>query len=486
MDRRQFLKLSLAAASAQMLPAQASFAPPESLSRTSSPRRILIIGAGLAGLVAGYELKRAGQDVIILDAQMRPGGRVLTVREPFSDGLYAEAGAARIPDNHDLTLHYVQHFGLSLVPFYPREKARVFLLGGKRIRVEAGTSVDLLQVPFDLTPDERRLGMAGLAQKYLGDAVKAIGDPSLPDWPASSMKAYDNVTLAEFLKERGASPGAIRLLELPAATPEDDPASLLWDLRQSWYDSQEKARYKVSGGNDLLPKAFAARLSGNIHYGSPVVRIEQNSQSVRAIAIQAGMHHTFEADRLICTIPFPVLGKVEVQPAFSETKRRAIAELSYDPSTRVIFQCRTRFWEKESNNGFGVSDLPHEIWHPTFDQPETRGLLVSFMHFSLGKRVGAMSEDSRLQFVSREIEKVHPGLLDNLEGQFSKAWSADPWAGGGAARPSRGQMTTLCLGIERPEGRIHFAGEHTSRWTGWMQGALQSGLRAAKEVNEAA
>jgi monoamine oxidase len=85
MDRRQFLKLSLAA-SAQMLPAQASFAPPESLSGTSSPKRILIIGAGLAGLVAGYELKRAGQDVIILDAQMRPGGRVLTVREPSQTG----------------------------------------------------------------------------------------------------------------------------------------------------------------------------------------------------------------------------------------------------------------------------------------------------------------------------------------------------------------------------------------------------------------
>jgi monoamine oxidase len=185
-------------------------------------------------------------------------------------------------------------------------------------------------------------------------------------------------------------------------------------------------------------------------------------------------------------VPFPVLRKVEVQPPFSEAKRKAIAELAYDTSTRLILQCRTRYWEKEGNSGFGVSDLPQEIWHPTFDQPGTRGLLVSFMHFSLGQRVGAMSDERRLEFVSREMEKVHPGLLDNLEGQFSKFWSADPWAGGATARPSPGQMTTLCVGIERPEGRVHFAGEHTSRWTGWMQGALQSGLRAAKEVNEAA
>ena len=83
------------------------------------------------------------------------------------------------------------------------------------------------------------------------------------------------------------------------------------------------------------------------------------------------------------------------------------------------------------------------------------------------------------------MEKVHPGLRDHLEGAVSKVWLADPWAGGSGALPSPGQMTTICVGIERPEGRVHFAGEHTSRLPYWMQGALQSGVRAAKEVNEA-
>jgi monoamine oxidase len=479
------LKLSLLSGSASIVRPKAQSFSPKGLSTPSSKKETLVIGAGLAGLVAAYELRQAGHDVTVLEAQLRPGGRVQTVREPFSDGLYAEAGAARIPDNHDLTLHYINLFGLPLVPFYPKEKARVFLLGGKRIRVEAGTNLDLSQVPFDIRPEERQFGMPGLVQKYMRDAVRAIGDPSLPDWPSGAAKAYDNLTMAQFLRQRGASMGAIQLLELPAATAEDDPASLLWDLRERQYESQETARYKISGGNDLLPKAFAAKLSDSIRYGCAVVRIEQDSKKVRAIATQVGTHHTFEADRLICTVPFPVLRKVEVHPPFSEAKRKAIAELAYDTSTRVILQCRTRYWEKDGNNGFGVSDLPQEIWHPTFDQPGSRGLLVSFMHFGLGQRVGAMSEERRLEFVSREMEKVHPGFLDNLEGQFSKVWSADPWAGGASARPSPGQMTTLCIGIDRPEGRVHFAGEHTSRWTGWMQGALQSGMRAAKEVNEA-
>ena len=235
----------------------------------------------------------------------------------------------------------------------------------------------------------------------------------------------------------------------------------------------------------MLPKAFAAKLKEKIHYGSPVVRIEQDSNKVRAIALQSGTHHTFETDRLICTVPFPALRRVEVQPPFSERKRKAIAELTNDPVTRVILQCRSRFWEKDGYNGFGMSDLPQEIFHPTFDQPGTRGLLVSDMLTDVGQRVGAMDADTRTEFVSHEMEKVHPGLLGQLEGCVSKVWPADPWAGGAGALHSPGQLTTLCIGIEQPEGRVHFAGEHTSTYPYWMQGALQSGLRAAKEVNEA-
>lgn len=481
--RREFLKLALLAA--PVIGTRAWTRPAGALLSEAKKKRVVIVGAGLAGLVAGYELRESGHDVTILEAQLRPGGRVQTIREPFSDGLYAEVGAARIPDNHELTLRYIKHFGLTVVPFYPKQKDRVFLLAGKRIRVQAEADLDLSQVPFVLTPEERRLGMSGLGKKYMGEAVDQIGDPTVPDWLNGPAKAYDNFNMAEYLRKQGASEGAIRLLELPVATPNDDPASLLWDLRESRYESHETTRYKVEGGNDLLPKAFAAKLSQNTHYGCPVVRIEQDSTKIRATAAQAGTHHTFEADRLICTVPFPVLRKVEVSPKFSAAKRKAIDELAYDTITRVVLQCRTRYWEKDGYNGFGMSDLPQEIWHPSFDQPGSRGLLVSYMYFALGQRVGAMSEGDRLAFASREMDKVHPGLFDNLEGHFSKVWAADPWAGGAAAIPSPRQMSTLCEGIEKPEGRVHFAGEHTSNWTGWMQGALESGLRAAKEVADA-
>src|SRR5882672_2751006 len=124
--RRNFLKQSTIAV------AGVSLARLPIINATVAPKKIIIIGAGMAGLSAGYELSLAGHDVTILEARTRPGGRVQTLREPFSDGLYAEAGAARIPDNHDLTLKYVKLFDLPLEPMYPTRLSAVRLDGGPR------------------------------------------------------------------------------------------------------------------------------------------------------------------------------------------------------------------------------------------------------------------------------------------------------------------------------------------------------------------
>jgi monoamine oxidase len=155
MDRRTFL--------------QSALAVPAFMGARVQPagRRVVILGAGLAGLSAAYELDRAGYDVTVLEARTRPGGRVHTLREPFSDGLYAEAGAARIQDSHAFTLRYVKEFGLSLDPFFPSEGARITRVAGRRLPTPPRIPPDLEQIPLTFSDEERKLGFLGCLKKYV-------------------------------------------------------------------------------------------------------------------------------------------------------------------------------------------------------------------------------------------------------------------------------------------------------------------------------
>jgi len=483
--RRDLLKFGAWAVSAGLIPASAPAT--ETVRPREIPLRgrqeILVIGAGLSGLVAAYELRKLGHKVTVLEAQRRPGGRVYTVREPFSDGLYTEVGAARIPDNHDLTLRYVREFNLPLTPFYPATGSRMYSIGGKRIRADVSGEWIAGEAPLDLKRSEKKLGQWALLEKYVGGALAELGDPYRIDYTSAVARKFDSVTTAQYLREQGASEAANDLLSWPWATAKDDRYSFLWTLREIAYESQEKTRSKIVGGNDRLPRAFADTMKDCIWYGSPVSRIEQDERSVRAIVWRDGQQEAFVADRLLCTVPFPAMNNIEMRQ-LSIPKRRVIRELAYDKIVRATLQSRTRYWEKDGFNGFGHSDTPQQIWHFTHEQPGPRGLLVSFLCGGTGERVGDMEPEAREQFLIAEMERAHPGLDANYEGMFVHVWHKDQWARGALALPSPGQMTGICVGAERPEGRIHFAGEHLSHFSGWMQGALESGLRATRELVE--
>ncbi len=489
--RREFLKdTALAAAALSTSPLDLQAASPKTLERTGAPKKVIVVGAGLAGLSAAYELTQAGHDVTILEAQMRPGGRVLTLREPFSDGLYAEAGARRFPDTHDFTLKYVKLFNLTLDPYprYPSGLARVEYRRGRRFTVKPGEKFNLLEhFPFDITSEERDLGIDGLWQKYLGPAIEEMGDPHSPDWPPESAKSYDQMTVPELLRERGASPASIAAMNFAWGVDrkKDRSPSALWALAGGG-DPEPKQIYKIRGGMDLLPKAFAVRLAEKIHYGAPAVRIEHDARSVRVVFLQAGAHQAIAGDYLICAIPFSVLKYVEISPPFTPEKQRAIAELPFTPGARVFLQSRRRYWLEEGFSGFAETDVLHSIWHPTFDQPGPRGILLAFLWDSRARHLTAMTEDERISFTLEHMEKIFPGIRQHFEGGVTKSWGDDPWARGVSVYLKPGQVTSLLPHIARPEGRVHFAGTHTLPiLAGWMQGALKSGNRAAREVNEA-
>jgi len=392
-DRRQFIRRSAIAAAGITLAQSSAFA---SIAIHPAPKKIVIIGAGMAGLVAGYELSQLGHHITILEAQARAGGRVQTLRDPFSDGLYAEAGAARIPDSHDLTLKYVKLFGVPLEPMYPSRLS---------------------------------------ALRVAGDSRREV-----------SMDAFTN-GLAEYFGPEFRGPNRFS---------------------------------KVKGGNDNLPKAFAQRLAAKISYGSPVVKIEQDAHSARVTFLDKGKPQTVSGDRVLCAVPFSVLRNIELPADFSERKRRIIENLEYASVSRVYLQAKKRSWEEKGLNGFALTSEAVEIWQPTWNQPGPRGILMTYNRPGQAERIEEMKESGRISSTLTQLGQWFPGLQENFERGATKCWIEDEWARGAWSFVGPRDYEVA----SSPAGRIHFAGEHLSQWFSWMQGALDSGLRVVKEINE--
>jgi monoamine oxidase len=187
---------------------------------------------------------------------------------------------------------------------------------------------------------------------------------------------------------------------------------------------------------------------------------------------------------MICAIPFTVLRSIDVSPAFSEGKQSAIRELTYNSVTRVYVQSQTRSWIADGLSGYAATDLAiGTVWDCTEGQPGSRGILECYTSGERARRLASLSEPQRIRSAVENLRTVFPGV--ESEKSLSIAWDADPLVKGAFAWFKRDQMATLLPHIARPEGRVFFAGEHTSPWFGWMQGALESGNRAAHEVNEA-
>jgi monoamine oxidase len=450
----------------------------------STRHRVIIIGAGMAGMAAADRLQKSGVEIQVVEARTRPGGRIETLRD-FADGMYAEAGAMSIPDTHTRALTYIAELNLSVrTHFGRRREASLFLIDGHRVRITPG-KVEQWPATLRLTAEERAIGLAGMQQKYLDAFIPQVGDPFSPAWPPPHLLLYDSMTAEDFFLSQGASPAAAQLLSMALYNLDGDGARSFSALLML---ATEASVYKTvrsfvpAGGMDQLPIALGLKLRKHIYYGAPATRIEQDASGIRVAIRPHGTTEWLTGDYVVCAIPFPVLRQMEVTPAFSLAKKKVIDEQPLTSVTRVFVQTREQFWGAEHLNGATCTNLQNMNTYSAYQQAAQRGILECYSAGQNARHLAALPVSTRDDLVVRQMAEPLQGLATFAEGNVTRIWDEDPWAKGAYAWSPPGRYVEFLRASRQAEGRIFFAGDQTSALPGWIEAAVESGHRAAHEL----
>jgi monoamine oxidase len=207
-------------------------------------------------------------------------------------------------------------------------------------------------------------------------------------------------------------------------------------------------------------------------------------QDDNGVTVTTADDEIYVADRVLCTVPVPVLNKIEFQPALSSDKQVASnGGYNYVESSRLYTQFSERFWQFDNLNGWGNTEF-EEVWQPTWNQTGNGGIIQSYFRELAAEVFDSMTPQEQVASVHNRWRTVMPDLDDYIVSNYVFAWGEQEWTGAAYASPTDSQESNLKASLSEPEGRIHFAGEHASNYEGWIQGALESGIRAAKEINQ--
>ena len=460
LDRRRFLA-GVAGLGALAAPVVA---------RSARRPRVVVVGAGLAGLTAAHDLQRTGWDVVVVEARSRVGGRVWTIRDAFSEGQHAEAGGEFIDTGHTVLRRYLHEFGLQTENVGAGGDALdgIAYLNGKR-RLEDGVftpavldDADRFWERLDQMADEIDIPDPGdgnhFDRRSIGSLIDELDLGTLARLSAT-IGIHDDYT---------AEPGDVSLLfavlGAAAAANQSDEGVEVW---------------RVRGGNDQLPRALAAELGSSVVLDAPATAISQDG---RGVVVEVGGER-LDADYCVIATPLPPLRRVRFTPALAASLRSAIAEARYGVGTKTMIQYRRRFWRAQGFSGDTTTDLGfNTTWEATDVQSGAPGILIAYTAGRNGARLTALADDQRIGEVTAGLERVYPGSRALVDRTFTAAWANEQYTGGTYVAYAPGQITRFWKPLRRPAGRLYFAGEHTDPLTGYMEGAMRSGLRVAAEI----
>ena len=433
--------------------------------------RVVVVGAGLAGLVAADRLASNGVEVTVLEARERLGGRVLTVRDPFVAGQSAEGGGEYIDAVHVEMLGLVERFGLELDDLRLVGSGRALVLAAGR-RASYG---ELLAQP----------GVGAARERFYAAAAALAGSLDASGGGPRAAE-LDRRSAASLLDELELDPIARFSLEEEirddyAAEPER--LSLLFLARAERPYTKVPDRqiepFRIQGGNDQLIEALADAFGGSISTSRPVEGISQRDGGV-SVAAGGGR---FQADWCLVAAPLPAVREIEFDPPAAGPIAEVIERSAYGMVTKTLLQYRRRVWKAEGLSGDAITDLPvGTTWEATCAQPGVPGILISYAAGRYGEEAAAVGETEGVLRAAAGAARLFPGSAGELGPTARIAWPNERFSGGSYIAPAPGQALAQPL-LRRPAGRIVFAGEHTDdRFPGYMEGAVRSGQRAANQL----
>jgi monoamine oxidase len=447
--------------------------------------RIVVVGAGLAGLTAAYRLHQAGYRATVYEAADRIGGRCWSDRD-WDDGQVSEHGGELIDTGHTEILALISELGLSVenrVDATPRGTEPFFYFDGAPYPAEQVRG-DLRAIQPQARSDAKDAGFPILYNDHTPRA-RELDLMSIRDWIEAYVPGGISSRLGQLLDvaytiEYGAEidrQPSLNLINLFGYSKRRDP--------HLFGESDEV--FHVAGGNDQIVTRLAAALPDPVVTNTALTALAQDEQGHYVVSLTSGdTTSTVVADRLLLALPFSLLRQVDLDRAgFPALKRRAIEELPMGDNTKLVLQFRQRAWYDAGCDGESFADTGYQnAWETTLGQSGTSGILTDYTGGTVARD---FASDPAESYARRFLDQLTP-VLPDVPPQWTGAvsldhWPGYPWTRGSYSYYEVGQYTSFA-GVERePVGACHFAGEHTSiESQGYLNGAVETGERAAREI----
>jgi monoamine oxidase len=441
------------------------------------PKKVIVAGAGISGLSCAYELAKRGHDVTVLEASPRTGGHVRTLREPLSDGLYADLGAEQFTKpGYEIYWRYVEEFNLPYL-YYPRRQGTLRHIGGRfRTEEELHDRKVLEELGFNRREVDYLVRNAwwNLPMLYFQPYVDSFPGEYSPY--GAGLNYLDATKLGDLLRKDGASEAAVRFI----GDTEGSALHVLWHaaiLKLRGVPLYPIDVYRIRGGNQVMTDMLAEKLGNRVHVSCPVSRIERGESGVRVNYRQNGEPKRLEADYLVCTMSAVMLRQLSVEPPWPESKRYAIDNVPYYSASHVVFQTRNPFWEDDGRSiNWETSDPSLELlWRMAEEVPTNKAILIGWSEAS------ASAADSLAAF-----RRLYPGRTRGVERVIMHTWALDPWAMAcETVTYPPGELTKIWPSVMEPVGRVYFAGAYADNLNWGQEAGTRSAHRAAEAIDKA-